>query len=124
MLHCICDDIPIHEQLYSRFIKFIKGIVDSSNSMTSLCYILALNARRSSLCNSITTISHYYKVPRNELLNINIRKDLKPDRDDDDIIKCSVIRDLLTMRDVLYTNVEPIYAVTEIEFMLNTLCTE
>jgi len=121
LLHCICDDIPIHEQLYSRFIK---GIVDSSNSMTSLCYTLALNARRSSLCNSITTISRYYKVPRNELLNINIRKDLKPDRDDDDIIKCSVIRDLLTMRDVLYTNVEPIYAVTEIEFMLNTLCTE
>ena len=69
-------------------------------------------------------VSHYYKVPRNELLNINIRKGLKPDMDDDEIIKSSVIRDLLTMRDVLYTNVEPIYDVTEIEYMLNTLCTE
>ncbi len=65
--HVLCNDIPVRDQLYHRFAKFLHSLVNSNNNITRLCAKLAMNGSRSILCNNITLISHHYSMSRYDL---------------------------------------------------------
>ena len=71
LLHSICNDIPIHHQLYSRSVNFIKSLNKSNNQVTRICMSLALSGSNSVVSNNITTISYYMSVNRYDVFNLN-----------------------------------------------------
>ena len=71
-IHCvllneICDDIPVHEQLHSRFINFYKSLLNSSNAITNTCAKLALHGSNSVVSNNITIVCSRMSISRFEI---------------------------------------------------------
>ncbi len=64
LLHLICEDIPVEEQLYSRFLRFLKSLMNSTNAISQLCSNLALYGSGSNVCRNISMISHYLTIDR------------------------------------------------------------
>ena len=52
LLHLICNDVSIHNQMSKRFVHFFKQIYQSDNSITSFCSRLAFAGSQSSVGNS------------------------------------------------------------------------
>ena len=121
--HCkllseICRDLPVHEQLYNRCVNFISQLSNSKNSLSKLCYRLAINGSQSGLCNNINLISSYYRVPKHHL------QCYKPTKVSSHSTISSVIYDLLYLRDSLFLCPNPIFDNEELDFMIVCLCTE
>ena len=124
LLHQICQDIPVHNQICIRFIKFFNAAINSSNSVIKLCASLALNGSGSSISNSLSHISHKNRTARHDLIN-----SFSALRYNNVLFnsETSLIIDLLIMRHVIsspchvyYENSLTFY---EISFALNVLCT-
>ena len=121
--HCkllpeICCDLPVHEQLYNRCVILISMLSNSKNSLSKLCYRLAINGSHSSLCNNIHLMSSYYRVPKYRL------QFYKPTKVSSQSTISSVIYDLLSLRDSLSFCPNPIFDNEELNFMIVCLCTE
>ena len=89
LLHQICSDIPVSEQLYSRFINFIKGLNNSNNQVTNLC------VRNSIVSKNITIVSNYLSVSRYNIPYSNIHQIVRNCTVSD---TAQVIKDLLDMK--------------------------
>ena len=48
--------------MHKRFVRFIKNIVGSDNSVTKLCAALALNGSKSVVCKNINYIRFKYSI--------------------------------------------------------------
>ncbi len=125
MLHYICDDIPLVEQLYSRVLSFVKSLQISTNSITGLCYKLVMDGSQSAVSNSISVISKHYHIDRANVYTIRTRDYEQCLRaNDTHAIHASVVRDLLYMQhDIKYGRPAPLDT-EQINFMLSNLCTQ
>ena len=95
LLHQICSDIPVLEQLYSRFINFIKGLNNSNNQVTNLCVNIALQGSSYIVSNHITIVSNYLYVSRYNIPYRNIHQIVRNSTVSD---STQVIKDLLDMK--------------------------
>lgn len=73
IIHLICNDKPIKEQLYNRVITFLKNLIKSENHLCRLCAELVTQGSGSAVSNNLTVISDYYQIPRN-IINNNTHK--------------------------------------------------
>ena len=62
LLHLICNDLPVPQQLCNRFINFFKQLYQSDNSITKLCSHLAINSSHSSVSNRLTHTANMKKM--------------------------------------------------------------
>ncbi len=129
MTHCnllpyICDDVAPNMQLYRRVISFVKGLSISRNVLSSICYRLAINGSNSAVSNTISILSSLWSVPRSSVCHIN--RNIYPRTSDSNLAGCSsVIRDLLYMKHInSYYPHTCIFNNVEIQFIIDTLCTE
>jgi len=125
LLHRICQDIPIEDQIYIRFIKFFSTLLLSSNPIVTLCVSLALNGSRSSISNTISHISLLTNIPRHEIPYSVSHFSLNEENFDSN--EASLISDLLKMRNehlfsISRENFDRL-SLEEISFALNALCT-
>lgn len=67
LLHLICQDYPIHVQIYRRFIKFIKHMSECNNNLVRVCYEQIIDGSGSAVSNSLSTVAHFYNVGRGHL---------------------------------------------------------
>ena len=122
LLHHICEDLPIHEQMYSRFIKFYRSVLNSPNQLTCFCAKLAQQGSNSSVGNSTTMISKYLNISRYTLhstkLNRNIINNEELNR-----TTASVIKD--TLNALYIKNLHPFecqLSVEELKYIIVELC--
>ena len=127
--HCallpkVCCDVAPQVQLNRRFHNFFRSLYTSSNPLTKTCAMLALDGSRSSVSGSLSQLSCMSGVSRQELAKLT-RVNLNVVPDDDDGVS-SVIRDLLCSRYVLqlYGEDSCILSVNDVQFAIETLCTE
>jgi len=71
LLNEICNDMPIHLQLYLRFTNFFKQLKSSNNALTNTCANLALMGSNSVASSNITIISNYLHIKRFNIINVN-----------------------------------------------------
>ena len=82
-----------------------------------------MSGSMSSVSNSISVVTEYYKVCRNDITMISKREQSHVSYDNDDAVMSSVARDLLKMRqDCRYGYQTPL-GLSEIECMLEFVCT-
>lgn len=124
LLSYICNDIPLLEQLLKRVINFTKSARSSKNTITNMCYKLALNGSGSSMSNNITFLADYFRTNRYDVHTVNVYEfdDVKT-YNNEMAVRASVIRDMLhVLHNSRYGN-NFIFDVDEIKFLLNELCT-
>ncbi len=116
LLNEICSDIPVHEQLYSRFIKFIKGVTQCNNIVTKMAAKISMHGSNSIVSNNITIVSSHMSVSRYEVPFIHINRNICISDN------ASVIQDLLHMK---YNNMflPAFLSENDIKFMIEYLCT-
>ena len=56
LINYIVQDIPIAEQLFKRFVKFVKSSIISNNAICKLAVSLPLNGNNSVVCRNINLI--------------------------------------------------------------------
>jgi len=95
MLPYICNDMPLPEQLYSRIVSLIRGLHNSNNRVTKLCYQLVMRGSKSSVCNSVSVITEYYGVTRDNVHRLNCSDMSRMSYISENAIQSSVIRDML-----------------------------
>jgi len=124
LLHLICDDIVVREQLFSRLLSFVRGLHTSDNSLVKLCYNMMVQGSLSAISNSMSVVSQHLKVNRASLHTSSVCRAITETEDIElDRIQASVIRDLLFMRHELYYGRNCIFNHDEVNFMMDVLCT-
>ena len=125
LLPYICDDYSPNIQLYFRIISLCKSLVNSANTISRLCYAQAVSGSGSSVSNSMSVISSLWAVPREYIFKIYRNSKAICSYNEDLIIRASVIRDLLHMRNInkYNVNIAPLNS-DEINYMLMILCTD
>ena len=127
LLHLICNDIQISDQMLCRSLKFVKSLVNSQNCITKLCASLAMEGSMSAISNNLSYISTLIGFPRYMLPVYDILQFSHisfHNASNDDIIKASVIRDMLYMRhnvNIISDNV--IFNRDQIDIILHNMCT-
>ena len=126
--HCdylplICDSQPIEVQLIKRFCKFLHQVMNNGNAVSILCGKLAFAGSSSSVCNNISYIANWLKCERLDLVcshfnEIEERLAYRCTRTEQ--IVCSVIKDCIIMKDERSC----MFTYNEVQFIINTLCTE
>jgi len=127
LLPYICDDDLPAVQLYFRIISFCRSLVNSSNEISRICYNLAISGSGSAVSNNMSVVSSFYAVPREYIYKITRNcSAVNVVHTESNIIKASIIRDLLYMRcnNKYYVHNEQLLSAEEIEYMLVLLCTE
>ena len=94
LLHHICVDHDVETQLLSRVLKFMKTVSESGNYLSQLCKKLAIDGSHSSLCQTVTLISHKCNMPRESICDISPTM-YQCKRHEPVTVTSSVIRDLL-----------------------------
>ncbi len=96
----------------------------SKNHVTNICAGLALCGSRSAVSNSITYVSSLLHCDRETVIYANYNNNIGYD-DEMNVIKASVIRDLLEMRYINYLqgNKQTFFPNNDIDHMLLDLCT-
>jgi len=124
LLHLICEDIPVKDQLYQRFVRFIGNAINSHNQVTKLCATLAQQGSSSSVANNITTVSHYFGVSRYDVHHINQQK-FKFNYNDASHVTASAITELLETKYVYAFKPNDFFVLSrdECNLLLNWLCT-
>ena len=120
LLNEICDDIPVHEQLHSRFINFYKSLLNSSNAITNTCAKLALHGSNSVVSNNITIVCSRMSISRFEISHVT-KSHFHTNTPISD--EASVIRDILLMKHQNLFTCSSFFNSDELDFMLKTLCT-
>ena len=69
LLALIVDDLPVNVQLYKRFMKFIRNVVNHENKVIALCSKLAIHGSNSSVCKNINFLSKELKISKFQLIN-------------------------------------------------------
>ena len=121
LLHRICGDMPVLNQLYSRFVNFIKNIASNRNCLTQLCVKHVIKGSKSVVSNNVTVVSSRMSVSRDDLICL-----CKSDFYDHSSVppEISVIQDMLYMR---YTNMfnssHNLLGRDEVDLIITTLCT-
>ena len=121
----ICEDIPVHFQLYKRFNKYMYNNTRNSNPPIRQCLALIVKGSTSNLSKNINVISQDLKCTRETILSstsifkqslMNCESLMYTEQD-----KATVgnIKDLMYLRDVKHTR----FTETELNFMINHLCT-
>ncbi len=95
MLHYICSDIPVREQLYTRFCRFFHCLNNSDNSITKLCASVALHGSGSCVSNNISMVCAYQGISR-----FDISADFKYNVviNDQDTVASQVVIDLMNYK--------------------------
>jgi len=122
LLNEICGDMPVQDQLYSRFINFFKSLINSGNNITKTCAKLALQGSNSVVSNNITIVSSHISKSRFEITLIN-KSHFHTNVTISD--EASVIRDILYMKhyNMFTPTCSQSFSWNELDFMLMTLCT-
>ena len=125
LLHHICDDNPVHYQLYTRFIQFLCNLINSPNSMTKLCATLALNGSGSAVSKNISLICNYFSIDRYAICSQKSRLCPKYIDEQETIAISNVIRELLYIRFLYFvrTPCNFVLSVSECKDMIVSLCT-
>ena len=124
LLHLICSDIPVKEQLYLHFISFYRNLINSENILTNLCARLAEAGSGSCVSNSVTVIAEHVKIARHHLCKYQHNYENLTDEGDTQVT-ASIIRDLLYIR-YMYLFVPPdtfLLNLDECKFAIYSLCT-
>ena len=122
LLHLICNDVSIHNQMSKRFVHFFKQIYKSDNSITSFCSRLAFAGSQSSVGNSLIYVSNMLKCSKYDTINCKCKSSV----DDDHItnqIKASIIRELLDIAQVKHGGCQSIFSNDEMQLIIIELCT-
>ena len=127
LLHIICNDFTAEVQLHKRFMRFIHSIMNSNNECVKLCSKIVMGGSRSQISDSINHICHLYNIRKDQLMTLNlheimgkIHKCHVSTMSKDDIIKASIINDMLYLRDNLHCTE---LTSDEIEYIIDDLCT-
>ena len=122
LLHLICDDMPLMDQLYARSVSFMRGLNASANHLTRLCYNIIINGSGSSVSNTLSILRERYRVTRQDICRINVTNYIPHVIEDE--IMASMVRDLITMRHGSGCwDTANGFSHDEIEFMINHICT-
>ena len=71
--HLIVDDMPVDNQVYKRFLKFLKNICNSNNSVIQLLGKLVIYGSSSTVSNNLSLICNVFSVNRNVCqFNMNV----------------------------------------------------
>ena len=126
--HCalipsICCDVVPQIQLCCRFAKFFRSAYTSRNPLTRMCAMLALDGSLSSVSGSLSEITRMFHCSRQDVTQLNLNN-ARTRIEVDDV--SSIIRDLLYFRHLLklHDNDAFILSMDEIQFAIDTLCTE
>ncbi len=122
LLHYICDDVPINIQLCNRFKKFLISLENSNNPLIKTCHELIMQGSQSAVSNSLSFTANVLKCNRRHLRYTDTMK--MNTFDNDDFIKCTVIRDVLEMQFQNRYGQVSILERDDLEYMLNELCVE
>jgi hypothetical protein len=123
LLHLICNDLPVEQQIHKRFLKFLFSILESKNKIIYLCGQLALCGSQSKLGNSINHLCDIYNIAKYDIKftpKSQIYKSLarRCEVTDNCIQKAGAIRDFIQ-----YRHHSAIDAREDIETILHYLCT-
>jgi hypothetical protein len=102
LLHYICGDIGIEGQLHRRFLKFIHGALNSTNTYTYLCARLAMNGSDSGVSKSLTFVANKYKLIKYQLpikSMANLLSQVKGEQDNNHLATSGAILDFIWLRD-------------------------
>lgn len=69
MLPLICNDMPVNDQLYQRFVRFFTSLVASKNIITRLCSKLALHGSGSNVGKNISVVCKHQGISRMSICN-------------------------------------------------------
>ena len=97
LIHQIVHDIPIAEQLYKRFIKFIKYCIIGKNNVCNLAAKLALNGSNSAICRNINFVCEKYDLDKWYLERTPLGS-CTNNCDEPDDAKACTIREFLLLR--------------------------
>lgn len=122
LLHYICDDVPINIQLCIRFIKFLLSLPNTNNPLIKTCHELIMQGSQSAVSNSLSFTANALKCNRRYVKYADAMKNTK--FDNDDAIKCSLIRDILDMQYQKKCGHLSLLEAADLEYLLNILCVE
>ena len=124
LLPYICDDVNPFIQLLRRVISFNKGLSNTENELSALCYKLAMQGSGSATSNNISIMSFLWSVPREDVHSI--KRNICPEIFNNEVAICaSVVRDLLNMKHInKYFHNNVLFNNEEIDFMVHILCTQ
>ena len=125
LLHLICEDIPIQSQINYRCITFINSLSTTNNSITKLCYRLALAGSGSPLSQNIGRLAQTYSTERSQVGSIDkstVNKEFPMTYNA--IINANVVSELLDMKNNNMNGCpNQIFANRQIDIIINDLCT-
>ncbi len=122
LLHLLCDDIPVRDQLYKRFVRFFNSLTVSNNHVTRMCASLAINGSNSWVGNNVTVCAEYFSMSRYDL---DVCKcDFSENLSDDVYVNVDVIKELMEMKfNNFYSCNNFLLNVEECDELINVLCT-
>ena len=121
-LHLICKDSSVNSQLYNRFVKFLRSLSISNNTIVNMCYDLIVHGSGSPVSNSLSAVAQHFNSSRLDLHNATPPN---PDCSDDDICLSHAIYDLLNIRiDCLNRVNDTFFSLHECNTLLYYLCTD
>ncbi len=99
------NDISLSQQIYRRVISFFRGLHNSTNSITAICYKLVMCGSQSAVSNSTSMMPSHYKLTGMmyiwyEITTTTFTELMNP------IWSASIIRDLLDIRFNMPTRVQ------------------
>ena len=126
LVHMICEDMPPDVQLHRRALKFVSALAQSDNSIVRFCFRLLLNGSRSAVAESVNFISAKYNLDKYicfenwaRLRTVISHKSAVADAQGD-CVRASVIRDMIRVRENLYSS---ILSEAEVTHIINERCT-
>ena len=105
LIHRICNDVPVSNQVHKRMFKFIDSCRSSDNYLIRLCFELACHGSQSVMCKNMNFLRAEYGIPRcsefdRSMIRYGLNKSCSSGVCDvNTTVNVSVIRDLLAMLD-------------------------
>ena len=126
LLHLICGEVRVEQQLHRRLAKFLKALGQSDNELVHLCLQLTVRGSRSPVANSVALLSHRYGWDREGLLHGELISGListitrhEPSVEND-TRQASFVRELISMRDRKSGPLSP----DEADVIIENLCVD
>ena len=120
LLHMICEDLDVKNQLYKRLVRYIRQLGTNKNMYVQTAYELASHGSNSNLCKSMNQVCAFYNLSKDDLVTDSFKptKCMYPE-----VLEChaSVIRELLYMRDNELYNT---FSKEDVQTMIVALCTD
>ena len=120
LLYLICNDRPIHTQLFNRFLSFLKCVQSSSNSIVSACYELVLAGSSSKVSNSVTHLCEQFSANRDDLVTCSFQATDPPSEQDSS--DAQTVIEVINMRNASFI-FQPFLSFDECNRLIELLCT-